>query len=82
MLSKRCFKDKSSFGFAFSTTGMDAFLKHMKANNVSYHCSKLPHFGTKLINIYDYDGKIIRKTNNCTKKIDFVDKSQYLCAFL
>ena len=56
--------------FAFSTTGMDAFLKHMKANNVSYYCNKLPQFGTKLINIYDYDGNHIHVDFKCHEESD------------
>ena len=45
--------------FAFSTTGMDMFLKHLAANKIQYYCNKLPQFGTKLINFFDYDGNHI-----------------------
>ena len=58
---------------------MTNFIKKSELNNDWYIIDGNNAVVGRLASII---AKIIRKTNNCTKKIDFIDNSKYLCAFL
>ena len=42
--------------FAFSATGLEAFLGHLRERNISYWCRVLPGFEIRQVNLLDCDG--------------------------
>ena len=60
--------------FALSSVGLDDFLNHITKNNVKYFCGILPQFGTKLVNIYDFDGNHIHVDFNWHERSDLFNK--------